>query len=216
MRTSMRRRRVLAALVFQYGGYMTTATTTATDEDVKNEEKEAEVVQAEQDALAKRRIMQYTSAGMAVGVVPFPLLDLAALSAVQLKMLHGLAGIYDVEFKASLGKSAISSLVGGVLPVATVVPVAASLSKFIPGIGHALSYGTLVMLNGASTYAVGKVFAQHFASGGTFLTFDPEAVRDYFAEQYEKGKKVVASLKSKKKESPAQKESPAAASATAK
>ena len=190
--------------------------TTVTDDDVKNEEKGGEAVPVDQDASAKRCIKQYTSAGMAIGIVPFPLLDLAALTAVQLKMLHALAGIYDVEFKASWGKSAISSLVGGMVPVATAVPVAASLSKFIPGVGHALSYGTLVVLNGSSTYAVGKVFAQHFASGGTFLTFDPESVREYFAEQYEKGKEVVTSLKGKKRGTAVREESSATASATAK
>jgi uncharacterized protein (DUF697 family) len=172
---------------------------TVTDEDVNVEEQEPEIPPEEKDALAERRILRYTSGGMAVGLVPFPLLDLAALTAVQLKMLHSLADIYGVEFKTSLGKSAISSLIGGALPVVAAAPVAASLSKFIPIIGHALSYGSLVVLNGASTYAVGKVFAQHFASGGTLLTFDPEAVRDYFAEQYEKGKEVVTSLKKKKK-----------------
>lgn len=154
---------------------------------------------AGKDAEAKQRILYYTYAGMAMGFVPFPLLDLAALAALQLRMLHRLSQIYGVEFKASAGRSASSSLVGGVAPVASAAPVAASLSKLIPGVGHILSYGTLLVLNGASTYAVGKVFARHFASGGTFLTFDPEAVRDYFAEQYEKGKKVVASLKKKKK-----------------
>ncbi|MCW5202612.1 MAG: DUF697 domain-containing protein [Candidatus Electrothrix communis] len=154
---------------------------------------------AEKDAEAKQRILYYTYAGMAMGFVPFPLLDLAALAALQLRMLHRLSQIYEVEFKAGLGRSASSSLVGGVAPVISAAPVAASLSKFIPGVGHILSYGTLLVLNGASTYAVGKVFARHFASGGTFLTFDPEAARDYFAEQYEKGKEVVTSLKKKKK-----------------
>ena len=32
-----------------------------------------------------------------------------------------------------------------------------------------------------AAYAVGKVFIQHFASGGTFLTFDPEKVRAHYA-----------------------------------
>ena len=189
---------------------------TVTDENVNLEDQEPETPPEEKDALAKRCILRYTSGGMAMGLVPFPLLDLAALTGVQLKMLHSLAEIYEVEFKASLGKSAISSLVGGLLPVASAAPVAASLSKFIPGIGHALSYGTLVVLNGASTYAVGKVFAQHFASGGTFLSFDPEAVRDYFAEQYEKGKKVVTSLKGKKGETAAKAQSTGTAAAATK
>ena len=48
---------------------------------------------------------------------------------------------------------------------------------------------------GASTYAVGQVFIQHFESGGTFLDFDPDKVKAYFAEQVEKGKLVVADLR---------------------
>lgn len=156
-------------------------------------------IKAEKDAEAQERILYYTYGGMAMGLVPFPLLDLAALTALQLKMLHRLSGIYGVEFKAKLGRSASMSLVGGLAPVASAAPVAASLTKFIPGIGHVLSYGTLVALNGASTYAVGKVFARHFSSGGTFFTFDPEAARDYFTEQYEKGKGVVNSMKKKRK-----------------
>ncbi|MCW5208236.1 hypothetical protein VU11_06230, partial [Desulfobulbus sp. US2] len=42
---------------------------------------------AEKDAEAKQRILYYTYAGMAMGFVPFPLLDLAALAALQLRML---------------------------------------------------------------------------------------------------------------------------------
>jgi hypothetical protein len=39
---------------------------------------------------------------------------------------------------------------------------------------------------------MGKVFIQHFESGGTFLTFDPQQVRDYYAQQFEKGKEEVS------------------------
>jgi uncharacterized protein (DUF697 family) len=156
-------------------------------------------IDEEKYAQAQERILYYTYGGMAMGLVPFPLLDLAALTALQLRMLHRLAEIYEVEFKANLGRSASTSLVGGLAPVVSAAPVAASLSKFIPGVGHVLSYGTLVALNGASTYAVGKVFARHFAAGGTFFTFDPEKARSSFTEQYEKGKEVVMSLKKKKK-----------------
>ncbi|WPD24772.1 MAG: DUF697 domain-containing protein [Candidatus Electrothrix scaldis] len=172
-----------------------------TDEAQILEDEELKKEDEEKNAQAQQRILYYTYGGMAMGFVPFPLLDLAALSALQLKMLHRLSEIYGVDFYGKLGRSASSSLVGGLFPVASAAPVAASLTKFIPGIGHFLSYGTLVVLNGASTYAVGKVFARHFASGGTFLNFDPDAVRDYFAEQYEKGKEVVAVLKKKGKPS---------------
>ena len=47
----------------------------------------------------------------------------------------------------------------------------------------------------AFTYAVGKVLVQHFASGGTFLDFDPKKVREYFARQFEEGKLVTAKIR---------------------
>ncbi|MDX8394708.1 MAG: DUF697 domain-containing protein [Mariprofundales bacterium] len=150
------------------------------------------------DAQTIAKIHKYTGAAMVVGIVPIPLVDLIAVTALQLKMLHSLSKNYDIPFKSNIGKSAIGSLVGGYVPYASSVSLAASVGKIIPGIGHVSSGATLVLLNGASTYAIGKVFAQHFASGGTFLTFDPEQVREYFAEQYEKGKGIVSSMRSSK------------------
>ena len=41
------------------------------------------------------------------------------------------------------------------------------------------------------TYAAGRVFHQHFASGGTFLTFDPDKVREYYAQMLEEGKTIA-------------------------
>ena len=49
------------------------------------------------------------------------------------------------------------------------------------------------VINGATTYAVGKVFTQHFESGGTFLTFDAAKVREYFETQFKEGKSFMAS-----------------------
>ena len=46
--------------------------------------------------------------------------------------------------------------------------------------------------SGAVTYAIGKVFVQHFEMGGTLLDFNPEKVKKYFREQYEQGMKKAA------------------------
>ena len=50
------------------------------------------------------------------------------------------------------------------------------------------------------TYALGKVFIQHFAAGGTFLSFDPEAVRDYFQTQLQEGGRVAEKWRKNKKD----------------
>ncbi len=97
-------------------------------------------------AAAEQLVRQYTLAAMAVALVPLPLVDLAVLVGVQLKMLHGLAGLYGIAFKADLGPSVIAGLIGGTVPTAVSPSLAARLGKFIPGAGHALATGSLTPL----------------------------------------------------------------------
>ena len=114
--------------------------------------------------------------------------------AVQLKMLSKLCKLYGVRFRENAGKSLIASLIGGLAPSTFSLPVAFSL-KAIPLVGPVLGAVTMPAFSGASTYAVGKVFVQHFESGGTMLTLDPELMKEYFAQQYSEGEAIAAAAK---------------------
>jgi len=135
-------------------------------------------------------INRYVLASLGAGLVPLPLVDLVALTGLQLKMVHSLAKHYEVEFSNNIGKSVIGSLAGGVLPVAF-SPFLGSLLKAIPIIGQTTSAVTMSIVGGASTYALGKVFKKHFGSGGTMEDFEPEKAKGYFAKKYEEGKEIV-------------------------
>ncbi len=145
-----------------------------------------------------KSIRHHVYCSMAVGLVPIPMVDFAGMTGVQLNMLRVLAKKYEVPFSTGIAKNVLSSLMGGALPVAVSGPLAASLSKLIPGAGSTVGVVTMPIVAGATTYAVGKVFVQHFASGGTFLTFDPDEVREYFTEMLKEGKKVASERSSKK------------------
>ena len=54
------------------------------------------------------------------------------------------------------------------------------------------------VFSGAATWAIGKVFIQHFASGGTFLDFDPKKVKDYFMDLFKQGQEIAHNLKTAK------------------
>jgi uncharacterized protein (DUF697 family) len=89
-------------------------------------------------------------------------------------------------------------MVSGLLLSQTGTAVGGSLIKAIPVIGQIAGLFSAPILYGASTYATGKVYNQHFASGGTFLTFDPEKVKDYYTKMFEEGKKVAADIKNER------------------
>ncbi|WP_062148732.1 YcjF family protein [Beggiatoa leptomitoformis] len=166
-------------------------TSTATQEEVIV----APSTVLEKTEQANLLVRNYALGSAVVGIVPLPLVDIAGITAVQLKMLHGLAGIYEVEFTQEIARSAVSSLLGGLTSVYLAPSIALSVAKFIPIVGQGLAYATLPVLSGAATYAIGKVFIQHFEAGGTFLTFDPAKVRDYFAQQFQEGKLVASKQK---------------------
>lgn len=142
---------------------------------------------------ANELIRKYSTISMGAGLIPVPFVDMVALTGIQLKMLHHLAELYDISFSKELAKSLVASLLGGVISTQTAMETVMSLSKLIPVGGLVTGMVTMSLFGGAATYAVGKVFIQHFESGGTFLDLDPTKVREYFAAEFEKGKEQLKS-----------------------
>jgi uncharacterized protein (DUF697 family) len=145
----------------------------------------------EKEAQAHGIVMKHVWWASGMGLIPIPLLDMAAISATELKMVKNLADHYGVAFSENRGKALIGALAGGAMP-GLAAGTARSLLKFIPGVGTLAGMVVSPALAGASTYALGKVFIQHFESGGTLLDFDPAKMKAYYASQYEEGKQVVA------------------------
>jgi len=116
------------------------------------------------------------------GLLPVPFVDLAAVAAVQIQMLRVISRIYDVPFSENRGKALIAGLFGTVIPVSTGVGMA-SVVKSIPIAGTAVGALVTPALAVAATYAIGRVFIQHFASGGTLLDFEPPNYREFISRE---------------------------------
>jgi uncharacterized protein (DUF697 family) len=129
---------------------------------------------------------------MGAGFIPVPIADLFAVSAIQLDMIRQMCKLYEIDFKQTEGKAIITALTGSGL-----ARLGARAVKFIPGVGSILGGITMAALSGASTYALGEVFKKHFETGGTFLDFDPERLKKYYNEKFEKGKEVAEELRKK-------------------
>jgi uncharacterized protein (DUF697 family) len=154
------------------------------------EEQMSEAAMAERRARADNTIKNHVVVAMSLGLVPVPVFDLALLIGNQIKMVHGLSQLYGVPFKENSVKSIIVALVAGSLPVAGIASLSTG-AKLIPGIGSLLGSGGVAVTGGALTYAVGRVFASHFESGGTLLDFKVSKVRGLFKKELERGKAVA-------------------------
>jgi uncharacterized protein (DUF697 family) len=139
----------------------------------------------DRDAIASKLVERFALWSGAAGLLPVPFLDVVAVGGVQLQMLRRLSEIYDVPFSVNRGKSFIASLMGAMIPATSGMGVASAL-KSIPVIGTAAGTLTMSGVSAGATYAIGKVFIQHFASGGTLLDFDPPDYKEFIKVQREK------------------------------
>jgi uncharacterized protein (DUF697 family) len=131
---------------------------------------------------------------MGVGLVPLPVLDVLGVSAVQLKMVRELAEHHGVSFSETDARSLIGALLGGLGSV-TAAGFAFSLLKVVPVVGHTAAAIALPATVGATTYALGKVFTQHFAQGGSLRDLDPATMAEYFRKEYQDAKHIIRDLR---------------------
>lgn len=157
--------------------------------------QELAMTEQERYEAAEKLVKNRVYAAVGAGLVPVPLLDVLALGGIQIEMVRALSALYGVPFSENLGKSVISSFVGGVLPVG-IAPMVASIIKIVPLVGHTAGVLTMSIVGGASTYALGKVFIKHFETGGTLLNLDTLQMKSYFDEKYKEGLKVAKSAES--------------------
>ena len=118
------------------------------------------------------------------GLIPVPVVDTVAVGGLQLQMVRRISQIFDVPFSENSGKALIASLVGAMVPATSSIG-AASMLKLVPVVGTLTSAFVMPVLSAGATYAIGKAFIQHFASGGTLLDFNPPDYREFVKAQKE-------------------------------
>lgn len=120
------------------------------------------------------------------GLIPVPIVDIAALSRVQVVLIRDICRIYEVDFKEHRLRTRIVALLGDVAAIGAL--------KTIPVLGALFAGVTTAAAGAASTYALGMVFIEHFEQGGALPDFDPARFREAFQRELEKGKEMMAGL----------------------
>lgn len=145
------------------------------------------------DAQADDIVKEYVVYSMGTGFIPAPIVDLIGLIGLQVKMVHSLSRHYGVAFSERRVRSILYSMLGGIIPVAG-VGLLASAVKFIPVIGQAAGGISMATLAGASTYAVGRIFANHFARNGDLDNLDVEQAKEDLKSGMEEAKTKAGTI----------------------
>lgn len=145
---------------------------------------------------AEKIITQHVAWSVGAGLVPFPILDVLAVTVIQLDMLKQLCRVHDVSYSESSGKALLSAVTGG-----TLARLGASMVKALPGVGTALGMVSMPVLSGASTYAIGHAAILHFETGGDLFDIDFSKIKEMYEEFFKTGKQVAQQVQKRQAKS---------------
>jgi len=139
----------------------------------------------DREEVASKLVERFAIWSGVAGLIPVPVIDVVAVGGLQIQMLRKISQIYSVEFSENRGKALIAALAGSMIPTTSGMGAASAL-KVVPFFGAIVSVFVMPVLSAGATYAIGKAFIQHFASGGTLLDFNPPDYREFVKVQKEK------------------------------
>jgi len=145
---------------------------------------------------ANDEIKNHVIAALAIGLVPLPGVDMAAMIAVQVRMVNKICTIYGVTLRENAARASVLALAGGVLP-ATLAGGFVSGLKIIPGLGSLAGAAGASLLGGAMTYAIGRMFQEHLETHESLIDFDPTKARVAMRREFDTGVSYARNLRSK-------------------
>lgn len=145
-----------------------------------------EVAMVDRHSEASQIVSSALGWSAAAGFVPIPILDAAALAAVQAKMVVDLSALYGEKPSNELARGVVSVLLGTLAPLKLTGLALGSGAKTIPVIGTVIGALSMAGFGTAATYAVGKIFIRHFERGGTIASLDADAVKEDLKAEFAK------------------------------
>jgi uncharacterized protein (DUF697 family) len=115
------------------------------------------------------RHAKYSAVG---GLIPLPIVDVASVTAIVVRMARELARLYEVPEGLDRTRAIVLGLIGGTAPVG-VGALSTSLLRFVPG-ANVVSMAVTSIAAAALTRSIGLIFLEHFESGRTLLDFKAE------------------------------------------
>ncbi len=135
---------------------------------------------------AEQVIKQHVIWAAGAGLVPVPIVDFVAVTAIQVDLIRQLCTLHGASYEEASGKMWVGALTGG-----AIARIGASALKAIPGIGSILGGLSMSIASGASTWGVGQVVNKHLAAGGTLTDLNVEKAKQQYEAEYERGKEVA-------------------------
>jgi uncharacterized protein (DUF697 family) len=135
---------------------------------------QAKAFAAKRRALAAKIVERHRNYAALGGLVPLAVVNIASVTAINLRMVKRLSALYEVPFQRDRTRAMIISLLAGAVPTGFGAATASTLTWIVPG-GLLFALGVSAVTAGALTRGIGQVFIESFESGAATSDSMPTA-----------------------------------------
>jgi uncharacterized protein (DUF697 family) len=132
--------------------------------------RSTDVDAARRRSQANAIVERYANLSAVGGVIPLPLVNVAGVTVIILRMVKRLCDVYGVPYQSGRARALVVGLAGGAVPTTASAVTTTTLIYFVPGanlVGLAVSSVTASIC----TRGIGRRFVEHFETGATLLDF---------------------------------------------
>jgi uncharacterized protein (DUF697 family) len=121
---------------------------------------------------AMKIVHRYMAFSAGAALIPFTGFDVAALAGIHVALIKELCDHYDVDFTEHTARNVLIGVAGSIVPGTVGSIVGKKILGMLP-VASAMFGWTLMSAGSAAfSYAIGRLFIEHFEGGGTLLSFD--------------------------------------------
>jgi len=138
--------------------------------------------------VAHQQIMGYSASSGAMGAMP--LVDMALVPTLQLRMLYSLASLYKITWTKRTSSEFFGLLGASFLAGYGLRWAGRGVIKLIPGWGQSIGAVWGATTSAALTFALGKTACVYLEKTGKGMTVNAEELRAAYSEAFARGKKL--------------------------
>ena len=122
--------------------------------------------QSQANAIVER----YANFSALGGVIPVPLINVAGVTVIILRMVKKLCRLYGVPYEQGRARALVVGLAGGAVPTTASAVTTSTLVYFIPGV-NLLGLAVSSVTASVCARAIGRRFVEHFETGASLMDF---------------------------------------------
>ena len=130
----------------------------------------AEFDATQRQSRANAIVERYANFSALGGVIPLPLINVASVTLIILRMVKLLCKLYGVPYEQGRARALIVGLAGGAVPTTASAVTTSTLIYFVPG-ANLLGLAVSSVTASACARGIGRRFVKHFETGASLMDF---------------------------------------------